>query len=114
MLFSLIYLLVFIMLFMVFNQHFQRMWWTRDVEKALAKLDRYVKHSKEVLYKTMMGQGKPGSDPSKAMDDSWSLEAPRAHIRRGAQPPPALRGLRRPSPKPPSSPITPPASSKAQ
>ncbi len=72
MLFSLIYLLVFIMLFMVFNQHFQRMWWTRDVEKALAKLDRYVKRSKEVLYKTVVDQGKPGSDPSKAMDDSRS------------------------------------------
>ena len=69
MLFSLIYLLAFIMLFMVFNQHFQRMWWTRDVEKALVKLDRYVKRSKEVLYKTVVDQGKPDADPSKAIDD---------------------------------------------
>ncbi len=69
MVFSLIYLFVFIMLFMVFNQHFQRMWWTRDVEKALVKLDRYVKRSKEVLHKAIMDQGKPDTDPSKAVED---------------------------------------------
>ncbi len=69
MLLSLAYLFVFIMLFMVFNQHFQRLWWTRDVEKALVKLDRYLKRSKEVLHKAVMEQGKPDMDPSRAIED---------------------------------------------
>ncbi|MCX8204078.1 MAG: DUF1512 domain-containing protein [Candidatus Nezhaarchaeota archaeon] len=68
-LFSLIYLLAFITLFMFFNQHFQRMWWTRDVEKAIVRLERYVKHSKEVLLKSVVDQGKPDFDPSKPIED---------------------------------------------
>jgi hypothetical protein len=57
------------MLFTVFNQHFQRFWWTRDVEKALVKLDRYAKQSKEILVKTVVERGKLDSDPSKMIDD---------------------------------------------
>jgi len=66
---SLAYLLAFIVLFTVFNQHFQRFWWTRDVEKALVKLDRYAKQSKEILVKTVVERGKLDSDPSKMIDD---------------------------------------------
>lgn len=68
-LFSLIYLLAFIMLFMFFNQHFQRMLWTRDVERAITKLERYVKHSRETLIKSIIDRGKPDFDPSKSVDD---------------------------------------------
>jgi len=66
---SLAYLLLFIVLFMVFNQHFQRLWWTRDVERALARLDRYLRRSKEVLHKAIVEQGRPDMDPSKAIED---------------------------------------------
>lgn len=68
-LYSLIYILAFITLFTFFNQFFQRVWWTREVERAMVKLERYVKQSKDVLIKTVMERGKPDFDPSKAIDD---------------------------------------------
>lgn len=69
MLLSIVYLFFFIILLTVLNPHIQRAWWTRDVEKALSKLERHVKHSKEVLYKTIVEKGKPSTDPLKHVED---------------------------------------------
>ncbi len=69
---SLIYNAVFYVVFIVFmlyGQRIQTMFWQRNIERALHNLEKWAVDSKERSLKTILEKGKPSANPKSTVDE---------------------------------------------
>lgn len=70
--FSIIYNALFYVVFIVFmlyGQRIQTMFWQRNIERALNNLEKWALEGKERSLKTVLEKGKPTANPKKAIDE---------------------------------------------